>query len=37
MPEKSLQIIFTVDEMQFGFMHERGTIEAVSILRRLQE
>ena len=27
----------TVDEMQFGFMLERGTIDAVFILRRLQE
>ena len=26
-----------VDEMQFGFMPERGTIDAVFILRRLQE
>ena len=27
----------TVDEMQFGFMPERGTIGAVFILRRMQE
>ena len=27
----------SVDEMQFGFMPERGTIDAVSILRSLQE
>ena len=27
----------TVDVMQFGFMPERGTIDAVFILRRLQE
>ena len=27
----------TVDEMQFGFMPERGTIDAVFILRRMQE
>ena len=27
----------SVDEMQFGFMPERGTIDAVFILRRLQE
>ena len=30
------RIVF-VDEMQFGFMPERGTINAVFILRRLQE
>ena len=29
--------IVNVDEMQFGFMSERGTIDAVFILRRLQE
>ena len=27
----------TVNEMQFGFMPERGTIGAVFILRRMQE
>ena len=27
----------SVDEMQFGSMPERGTIDAVFILRRLQE
>ena len=27
----------TVDEMQYGFMPERITIDAVFILRRLQE
>ena len=26
-----------VDEMHFGFMPERGTIDAVFILRRMQE
>ena len=35
--EKRLHIIFTVDDMQYGFMPERGTIDAVFILRRLQE
>ena len=35
--EKRLCRIVTVDEMQFGFMPERGTINAVLILRRLQE
>ena len=35
--EKMLCIIVTVDEMQFGFMPDRGTIDAVLILRRLQE
>ena len=27
----------SVDEMQFGLMPERGTIDAVFILRRMQE
>ena len=27
----------TVDDMPFGFIPERGTIDAVFILRRLQE
>ena len=35
--EKRLYRIVTVDEIQFGFMPERGTIDAVFILRRLQE
>ena len=35
--EKRLCRIVTVVEMQFGFMPERGTIDAVFILRRLQE
>ena len=29
--------IVSVDEMQFGFTSERGTIDAVFILRRMQE
>ena len=29
--EKRLHIIVSVDEMQFGFMPERGTIDAVVI------
>ena len=29
--------IVSVDEMQFGFMPVRGTIDAVFILRRMQE
>ena len=29
--------IITVDEMQFGFMHERGTIDVVLILRKMQD
>ena len=36
MLEKSCRIV-TVDEMQFGFMPERGTIDAVLILRRMHE
>ena len=35
--EKKLSTIVSVDEMQFGFMPERGTIDAVYILRRMQE
>ena len=35
--EKRLCRIVTADEMQFGFMPERGTIDAVFILRRMQE
>ena len=35
--EKRIHGIMTVDEMQFGFIAERGTIDAVFILRRLQE
>ena len=36
MLEKRINRIVTVDEMQFGFMPERGTIDAVFILRRMQ-
>ena len=35
--EKRLRTIVTVYEIQFGFMLERGTIDAVFILGRLQE
>ena len=35
--EKSLWAIVTVNEMQFGFMPERGIIDATFILMRLQE
>ena len=35
--EKNPCGIVSVDEMQFGFMPERGTIDAVFILRRMQE
>ena len=34
---KKLHEIMTVDEMQCGFMPESGAIDAVFILRRLQE
>ena len=34
--EKRLCRIVYVAEMQFGFMPERGTIDAVFILRRMQ-
>ena len=30
-------VIVLVDEMQFGFMPGRGTIDVVLILRRMQE
>ena len=35
--EKRLHRIVSVDEMLFGFMPERGTIDAAFILRRMQE
>ena len=35
--EKRLRGIVSVDEMQFGFMSHRGTIDAVFILRMMQE
>ena len=34
---KRLCRIVTADEMSFGSMHERGTIDAVHSLRRMQE
>ena len=34
--EKRLRRIVFVDEMQFGFMPEKGAIDAVFILRRMQ-
>ena len=37
MLEKRLRRIVSVDETQFGFMTQRGTINAVFILRRMQE
>ena len=35
--EKRFRRIVYVNEVQFGFMPERGTIDAVFILRRMQE
>ena len=35
--ERRLHRIVTVNEMQFGFMPERGTMDAVFILRRQKE
>ena len=35
--EKGLHKIVFVNEMQFSFMLEKGTIDAVFILQRLQE
>ena len=35
--EKRLHRIVTVNEMLYGFMPERGAVDAVFILRKLQE
>ena len=35
--EKILRKIATIDDMQFGFMPDKGTIDAVFIWRRIQE
>ena len=35
--EKMLCGIMTANEMQFGFMSEKGTIDAVFVFRRLQK
>ena len=35
--KKMARRIVTVDEIQFGFMPERGTIDTVFIFRRVQE
>ena len=35
--EKRLQCMIKVNKMQFGFMPGKGTVDAVFILRRLQE
>ena len=35
--EKGIYITASVDEMQIGFLPERGTIDAAFILRRMQE
>ena len=35
--EKRIRRIVSVNEMNFGFMPERGSIDAVFILRRMQE
>ena len=35
--EKRLRKIVTIDDMQFSFMPGKGTIDAVIILRRIQE
>ena len=35
--EMRLRRMMKVDEMQFGFMPGKGTIDAMLILRRLQE
>ena len=34
---KRLSTTLNVNEMQFGFMHGKGTIDTVFILRRMQE
>ena len=35
--EKRLHVVVSVDEMEFGSMPERATVDAVFILRRMQE
>ena len=35
--ERRMQCMVKVDKMQFGFMPGKGTIDAVFMLRRLQE
>ena len=35
--EKKLCVLVTVNKMKFGSMSERGTIDAVFILRRIKE
>ena len=35
--EKRLRKIVTIDDMQFGFMSGKGTIDAVFILRQIQD
>ena len=35
--EKKMRLMVKVDEMQFGFMPGKGTIDAVFILKGLQE
>ena len=35
--ERRMRLMVKVDKMQFGFMPGKGTIDAVLILRRLQE
>ena len=35
--EKRLRKVVTIDDMQFGYMRRDGTIDAVFILRRIQE
>ena len=35
--EKRLRRLVTVDQMQFGFMPGRSTVDAIFILRRMQE
>ena len=37
MLENRLHRIVSVDEMQFGFMPERGAVDAVFILRRMHD
>ena len=35
--KKQIRSIIKIDDMQFGFMQERGTTDATFILRQLQE
>ena len=35
--EKQIRCEIYIDDMQFGFMHGRGTTDAIFLLRQMQE